>query len=278
MLDRNINAIIYKAYIKLGELAYQLAKNANDGLEGTKAQKLLWQQALIVYSFLDVIGNHIVVQNNTVYQIRGITIQEMNKLLVTLKDAAKIYDFPVAPFIPVKDFSIILVGSVPGPPGSNGQNAYIAIAYAEDNIGTGISIIPDPTRPYFAFKNSNSPIIIEAASFTGLWQLINVVIPSFTTFENNDVDIGTEPCDSFDLTLATGVDWDYTIVKGTNRKKGRLSVSWNGTTPQVSEDNTVSIGTIDVSLDADISEGLVRLLATSTSNDWKVSGNRTLIK
>lgn len=278
MLNRDINAIIYKSYIKIGEIALQLAKNAEDGLVSTREEKNLWNQAILIYGFLDVISDSIVVQNNSVYQIRGITIDEMNKLLVKLKDVAGIYDYPVVPFIPVKDVSIILVGSVPGPPGANGVSAYAAVAFAEDASGTGISTIPDPSRPYFAIKTSNAPITIDAASFTGLWQLIDVTIPAYTVFANTDVDIGTEVIDSFPLSSATGVDWDYTISNGTNRKKGRFSASWNGSTIQTSEQSTLQIGTIDITLSADINGSNIRLLATATSNDWRVSGNRTLVQ
>lgn len=103
--------------------------------------------------------------------------------------------------------------------------------------------------------------------------------PDFTTFENLDVDSPTaEVVDSFDASLAYGVVWEVVIRKGTNRRKLRIDATWEGTTTNDSQGNVVDIGTIDVTMSVDISGGQVRLLATATTNDWIVSGNRTLIK
>lgn len=169
MLNRNIDSIIYQSYIKLGTLTYKLATEGEAGLVGVKEQKILWQQALLIFSVLDVIEDSIVVQNNSVYQLRGITIQEMNKLLSLLVAGAGIFDFPVAPFIPVKDVTAIIAGGPPGGIGPPGTSAYSAMVFASDTIGTGLSTTPNPSLPYVAFKTSSSPIPLVAGSFTGLW-------------------------------------------------------------------------------------------------------------
>lgn len=109
MLNRDINSIIYSSYIKLGTISYELAKNANSGLIGGKEEKILWRQAIIIYNLLYVISNHIVVESNQVKSLRGITIQEMNKILATLKDVARITDLPIASFIPSKVITQIIV-------------------------------------------------------------------------------------------------------------------------------------------------------------------------
>lgn len=169
MLNRNINSIIYQSYIKLGSLAYKLAINAEGGLEGTKEQKGLWHKALLIDNILDTIGDHIVVKNNSVYQLRGITVAEMNKLLSILVEGSGIFDYPVAPFIPVRDVSIVSGGGTPGGPGPAGLSAYTTIAFASDTSGTGLSAVPDISLPYVAFKTSNTPIPFITSSFVGLW-------------------------------------------------------------------------------------------------------------
>lgn len=170
MLNRDIDSIIYQSYIKLGSLTYQISKDADDGLVGDASIKEMWRKALIIYSVLDVIEDSIVVQNNSVYQIRGITEQEMNKLLSLLIGCSGIFDFPVAPFIPVKDISQIIINNgLPGLPGNDGTSSYTSIVFASDTMGTGLSATPDPSLPYIAFKSSSSPIPFLPASFVGLW-------------------------------------------------------------------------------------------------------------
>lgn len=169
LLDKDINSIIYQSYIKLGDIAYELAQNAQCGLSTDAEERVLWEQAFIIDAVLDTIGDHIVIQNNSVYELRDITIQEMNKFLYVLKDKAGIYDFPVAPFLPVKDISQVSIGSTPGPPGANGVNAYSTIAFASDNVGTGLSSTNDGSLQYVSFKTSTTPIPFTQASFTGTW-------------------------------------------------------------------------------------------------------------
>lgn len=102
--------------------------------------------------------------------------------------------------------------------------------------------------------------------------------PDFTTFSNPDVDTGTETVDSFDASLAYGVTWDVVIRKGTARRRITVGATWESTNTFYDQFNAVSNGVIDITLTVDISGGQVRLLATATSDEWIVSGNRTLIK
>lgn len=169
MLNRNVDSIIYQSYIRLGTLTYKIATESEAGTISTKEENILWQQALLIFSVLDVIEDSIVVQNNSVYQLRGITIQEMNKLLSLLVAGAGIFDFPVAPFIPIKSVTSIIAGGPPGAPGAQGTSAYSAIVFASDSLGTGLSTVPSPSLPYVAFKTSSSPIPLVPSSFTGLW-------------------------------------------------------------------------------------------------------------
>ncbi|MFN7465336.1 MAG: hypothetical protein ACK53T_02360 [Planctomycetota bacterium] len=170
MLDRNINSIIYQSYLKLGDLAYEIATNAKLGLDDTAKQKSLYNKAIAIYLYLDEIANHTEVVNNQVYRIINISVLEMNKLLSCLKEISQIYDYPVAPFLPSRNISQITVGAgSPGPPGINGISAYTVVAFASDTSGTGLSLTPSPSLPFVAFVTSTSLIPIIPATFTGRW-------------------------------------------------------------------------------------------------------------
>lgn len=99
-------------------------------------------------------------------------------------------------------------------------------------------------------------------------------------FENTDVDIGTETVDSFAYTLSSGVTWQYTIrsVAGTASRSGQITATILSDGSSVNggaEISEAEIGdTSDVSLSVDINGGLVRLRATTLSNNWIVEGER----
>jgi hypothetical protein len=170
MLNKNIDSIIYQGYVKLGDIAYKIAVNSKAGLEGTKHQKQLWDKAIIIFSYLETISKHIEVVNGSIYRIINIEVKEMNKLLSCLVEVAKIYDYPVAPFIPVLSTEQIIIGAgLPGNPGADGTSAYILVRFASSNTGTNFSATPDISRPYVAFRTSTSPIPNIPSSFTGLW-------------------------------------------------------------------------------------------------------------
>jgi hypothetical protein len=57
-----------------------------------------------------------------------------------------------------------------GTNGTNGTSAYVYIAYASDNIGTGFSMTPNSSLGYVAFLVSSTVISSpNAGNFTGLW-------------------------------------------------------------------------------------------------------------
>jgi hypothetical protein len=102
--------------------------------------------------------------------------------------------------------------------------------------------------------------------------------PDFTTFSNLDLDTGTETIDSFVSSLAYGVMWEVVIRKGSNRRISQIKATWEGIDVNYDVIGVIDIGTVDVILSVDISGGDVRLRGTATSDDWIISGNRTLIK
>lgn len=169
MLNRNIDSIIYQSYLKLGDIALSISKNIKIGNDNTRKQKDLYNKGILVYSYLKVIGDHIVVKDNSVYQLRDITEAEMNKLLVCLAEAADINNYPVIAGILQFPKKTVISSGAAGPTGANGTSAYVAVVFAEDTNGTNLSIVPDISRPYLAVKTSTSPIPLVAATFTGLW-------------------------------------------------------------------------------------------------------------
>lgn len=57
----------------------------------------------------------------------------------------------------------------PGIAGNNGQNAYVYIAYADNNTGTGFTTAFNPTKNYVAIKSSTVPLTPVQGDFAGLW-------------------------------------------------------------------------------------------------------------
>jgi hypothetical protein len=88
---------------------------------------------------------------------------------------------------------------------------------------------------------------------------------------NVDVDTGTEVVATVSQSSYTAVFFDYVIQNGENVRAGTVIVAHNGSDVSFSEASTADMGnTSDVTLSADLSGGLIRLLATVTSDNWSV--------
>ena len=90
--------------------------------------------------------------------------------------------------------------------------------------------------------------------------------------ENTDVDsAAAEAVASVVKATHTAAFFDYVIKKGTNVRAGVVTACHDGTNVEFNETSTVDLGdTSDVTLSVDISGTLMRLMATTTSNDWSV--------
>jgi hypothetical protein len=89
--------------------------------------------------------------------------------------------------------------------------------------------------------------------------------------ENTDVDTGTETVANVAIATYTAAFFDFVIKKTTNVRSGTVYACHDGTNVEFAETSTVDLGdTSDVTLSVDISGGNMRLLATTTSNDWSV--------
>jgi hypothetical protein len=74
---------------------------------------------------------------------------------------------------------------------------------------------------------------------------------------------------SISATLGSAFFFDYTINKTTNSRAGTIIVTYNGSMVEFAEFGTVDLGnTNEVLLSVDISGGNIRLLATTSTNDW----------
>ena len=90
--------------------------------------------------------------------------------------------------------------------------------------------------------------------------------------QNTDVDsAAAEAVASVVKATHTAAFFDYVIKKGTNVRAGVVTACHDGTNVEYAETSTVDLGdTSDVTLSVDISGTLMRLIATTTSNDWSV--------
>lgn len=63
------------------------------------------------------------------------------------------------------------VAGAPGTPGTNGASAFVYIAYASDDTGTGFTLTFDPALNYIAIKATTTEIVTPVVGdFTGLWK------------------------------------------------------------------------------------------------------------
>ena len=92
--------------------------------------------------------------------------------------------------------------------------------------------------------------------------------------ENTDVDTGTETVASVAIATYTAAFFDFVIKKGLNVRSGTVYACHDGdTTPlvQFTETSTQDLGdTSDVTLSVDILGTVMRLQATTTSDDWSI--------
>lgn len=98
------------------------------------------------------------------------------------------------------------------------------------------------------------------------------------TLGSVEVDTGTATVDEIAEVLASGCEWLVTATKGANTKTSRVQAAWEKTGHTVADNVTeTTVGVVDVTYAVDISGGKVRLRATATSDDWKVTARRLIV-
>ena len=88
---------------------------------------------------------------------------------------------------------------------------------------------------------------------------------------NTDVDTGTETVASVAIATYDAAFFDFVVKNGTNLRAGTVFAVHDGTNVEFTETSTQDLGdTSDVDLTVDINSGNLRLLATTTSDNWSV--------
>ena len=90
--------------------------------------------------------------------------------------------------------------------------------------------------------------------------------------ENLNVDSATtEVISTINTSTADAAFFDYVIKKGLNLRAGTVMVVHDGTNVEFTDNSTNDLGdTSDVTFDVDLSGGVLRLLANTTSDDWRI--------
>ena len=149
-------------------------------------------------------------------------------------------------------------------------------------LGNGIfSIFNDGT--YSIIRSANEPLLIDSngITFRGYSPYdtlatitssgISIKAALLSNQENTDVDTGTETVANVAIATYTAAFFDFVIKKTTNVRSGTVYACHDGTSVVFTETSTNDLGdTSDVTLSVDISGGNMRLLATTTSDDWSV--------
>lgn len=135
----------------------------------------------------------------------------------------------------------------PGAPGADGDNAYVYIAYASDDAGTGFTTTFSAALDYIAIKNSATPLTPVVGDFAGLWTryqgsgastagVAQASDPSFTDNGDGTCNVGQTIFNIFSTTDFTGHLYTVTVPAATNigpfDGSGKyLAVDWNGGSP-----------------------------------------------
>jgi len=89
--------------------------------------------------------------------------------------------------------------------------------------------------------------------------------------ENADIDTGVEVVGQVVKATYTAAFFDFVVKKGTNVRSGTVYACHDGTNVEFTETSTQDLGdTSDVTLSVDLGSSTMRLLATTTSDDWSV--------
>ena len=89
--------------------------------------------------------------------------------------------------------------------------------------------------------------------------------------ENLDVDTGTEVISIAPIALYTAAFFDFVVKNGANVRSGTVYACHDGTSVEYTETSTADLGdTSAVVFTVDISAGNMRLLATTTTDNWSI--------
>ena len=159
---------------------------------------------------------------------------------------------------------------------------------AEWKVNSGGSSLPVGVHGDIIYKNASAWVVLNAGETgqvlqtqgTGAdpsWKTLTGGSPTETVSKNETINTGANVLDSFDDTVSyNSIIYEYDIIKDANKLSGVFYLVWNGTADTVDYNNVsnTGLGTIDVTMSADISSNKVRLIATSTSDGWTITVRR----
>lgn len=122
-------------------------------------------------------------------------------------------------------------------------------------------------------NNQETPVVIGGSNTV----INNNYYSNGVTFQNSDIDQPSEIVDTIPVTDDYGAVWFYTLRNGSNQRSGVFQASWlqDGSSIVYQEDSTSDIGvTTGVTLSATYSAGNIRLVVSTTSDNWIISGTR----
>jgi hypothetical protein len=100
---------------------------------------------------------------------------------------------------------------------------------------------------------------------------IRVTNANLSNQENLDVDTGTEVIAIAPIALYTAAFFDFVVKNGANVRSGTVYACHDGTSVEYTETSTADLGnTSAVVFTVDISAGNMRLLATTTTDNWSI--------
>ena len=98
---------------------------------------------------------------------------------------------------------------------------------------------------------------------------LTIVSSSLSYQENLDVDTGTEVIATVETASFDSAFFDYTVKNGTNLRAGTVVAVHDGTNVEYFDNSTADLGnTNSVTMSVDISGGNLRLLASTSTDNW----------
>jgi len=150
-------------------------------------------------------------------------------------------------------------------PGLGGLGFYSLVPYLENANQGGLKIKVQQGNNLIDALTLDSS---QNATFAGD---INIINANLSNQENLDVDTGTEVIAIAPIALYTAAFFDFVVKNGANVRSGTVYACHDGTSVEYTETSTADLGnTSAVVFTVDISAGNMRLLATTTTDNWSI--------
>ena len=173
--------------------------------------------------------------------------------------------------------------------GASGSNSFANLSVSDLGNGRTLALVYGTQVEFGVYNtetillgNTTSSLEINSSGteHTGSFSLegtLNIKSANVSYQENLDVDsAATEVIATVSATEYTAAFFDYVIKNGTNVRAGTVIVTHDGTSVEYVDTSTQDLGnTSGVVLSGDLSGGNIRLLASTTADDWSI---KTLVR